>query len=283
MRHTIPAILLSLFIPHAATAALTPPRKIVLIVLENNEYSQIIGSAQAPYLNHLAHRYALATNYYSQRHPSLPNYLDIVSGTGHGIKDDDENHVVTGEFIGRQIKEAGYSVTAYAESLPPSERKQRPCTFSSSGLYAKRHEPFAFFDWVQGKNGETQHCSLIRPLDAFNPAKLKAFSLISPNTCHDMHDCGISAGDQWLHQQVPAILKNMKNKDLVIITWDEGQTNLRGGGHVATIFAGPGARRRFKDRTTYTHDSLLRTIQDIFQVPCLANSCLVTPMTRMLR
>jgi hypothetical protein len=107
--------------------------------------------------------------------------------------------------------------------------------------------------------------------------------MISPNTCNDMHDCGISVGDQWLQANVPAILSNMKGKDLLIITWDEGRDEQRGGGHVATIIAGPGAKSKFKDRTTYTHDSLLRTIEDIFQLPCLINACTARPMTRMLR
>src|SRR5690348_9911419 len=117
MRHQILAFLAALFFVQSAIA-LTPPRRIVLIVMENSDYSSIIGSAQAPYINQLAKKYALATNYFSQRHPSLPNYLDLVGGTGYGIKDDNETYVLSGEFIGRQLREAGYTAAQFAESLP---------------------------------------------------------------------------------------------------------------------------------------------------------------------
>src|SRR5947208_2403652 len=44
---------------------------VFIIILENQEYDNIIGNATAPYLNSLAQQYGLATNYYAIRHPSL--------------------------------------------------------------------------------------------------------------------------------------------------------------------------------------------------------------------
>src|SRR5579859_5037445 len=54
-----------------------PPPHIAVIVMENHEYGDIIGSRSAPYINSLARRYGLATGMYAITHPSLPNYLAL--------------------------------------------------------------------------------------------------------------------------------------------------------------------------------------------------------------
>src|SRR3569833_783785 len=53
---------------------------VITIVLENADYKEIIGSAHAPYINSLMPQAALATNYKDTNHPSLPNYLHLLSG-----------------------------------------------------------------------------------------------------------------------------------------------------------------------------------------------------------
>ena len=64
------------------------PSHIFYIMMENHAYSEIIGNPQAPFINSLAQRYALGTNYYGATHPSLPNYLAAVSGSFQGVFDD---------------------------------------------------------------------------------------------------------------------------------------------------------------------------------------------------
>ena len=63
---------------------------VIWIVMENHSYDQIIGSADAPYINQLATRFGLATNFYGEAHPSLPNYIAMTSGSTQGITDDDD-------------------------------------------------------------------------------------------------------------------------------------------------------------------------------------------------
>src|SRR6476646_137553 len=53
---------------------------IFTIVLENHDYAEIIGSTNAPYINSLVAMGGLATNYKDTNHPSLPNYLHMISG-----------------------------------------------------------------------------------------------------------------------------------------------------------------------------------------------------------
>src|SRR5438552_616488 len=53
---------------------------IFTIVLENHDYAEIVGSSNAPYINSLIAMGGLATNYKDTNHPSLPNYLHMISG-----------------------------------------------------------------------------------------------------------------------------------------------------------------------------------------------------------
>src|SRR4051812_49529859 len=66
--------------------ALPHPARVAVMVLENRSYEQVIGSANAPYLNRLARHSALATRYYAITHPSLPNYIALTGGSVFGIK-----------------------------------------------------------------------------------------------------------------------------------------------------------------------------------------------------
>ncbi|MGE5435508.1 MAG: phosphoesterase, partial [Candidatus Doudnabacteria bacterium] len=59
-------------------------RHVVWIVFENKQYSQIIGSPNAPYINKVANQCGLATNFYAEAHPSLPNYIAMTSGSTQG-------------------------------------------------------------------------------------------------------------------------------------------------------------------------------------------------------
>src|SRR5205823_3206939 len=61
-------------------AATGTKRTIFTIVLENHDYAEIVGSSHAPYINSLIAQGALATSYKDTGHPSLPNYLHMISG-----------------------------------------------------------------------------------------------------------------------------------------------------------------------------------------------------------
>ena len=56
---------------------------VIWIWMENHSYGTVIGSPQAPYLNGLATKCGLATNYHNISPPSLPNYVGATSGLGY--------------------------------------------------------------------------------------------------------------------------------------------------------------------------------------------------------
>jgi len=61
---------------------------VFVIMMENHAYSQIIGNANAPFINQYAQSANLAMNYFGVGHPSLTNYLETVGGSNFGIEND---------------------------------------------------------------------------------------------------------------------------------------------------------------------------------------------------
>ncbi len=141
-----------LFVPLGPGArAQSPPAfsKIVVIMLENTEYDEIIGNPSAPFFNDLASQYGLADNYFGITHPSLPNYIATVAGDTMGINDNCEDlsicHIPD-DFpsnVVDQVEESGRSWIAYMEALP------EPCAQESSYPYAQKHNPFIYFDTIR--------------------------------------------------------------------------------------------------------------------------------------
>ena len=89
--HLLPFLPLSLALlalPAAAQDTLTPPspQKVVIVVLENHDYQEIVGdTVNAPYLNSLIGQGLLFNNAHAIEHPSQPNYLDLFSGSNQGV------------------------------------------------------------------------------------------------------------------------------------------------------------------------------------------------------
>src|SRR5262245_51344614 len=98
----------------AAAQTPTPwrPDHIVIVIDENKAFEQIIGDKnkkQAPYINELAAKGALFTDYHALLHPSQPNYIALFSGSTQGIIDDSEGHAFAGDNMGNQLFTAGFS------------------------------------------------------------------------------------------------------------------------------------------------------------------------------
>lgn len=77
-----------------ATAPLPKPDHVVVVVMENHSYADIIGSADAPYINALAAQGASFSRSYAVTHPSEPNYLALFSGSTTGLDDDSCPHKI---------------------------------------------------------------------------------------------------------------------------------------------------------------------------------------------
>ncbi|HEY6677582.1 MAG TPA: alkaline phosphatase family protein [Actinomycetota bacterium] len=260
-----------------AVTSATAAEHIVVILMENKEYAQIIGSADAPYLNRLAKRKVLLTQEYAITHPSLPNYLAIAGGSTFGITSDCTDCNVRGRNIIDQLEANGISWKAYMQSMPS------PCYKSSSAGtspndYAKKHDPFVYFDDV--RNDDTR-CNRIVPFSQLRTDLkngLPQFAWITPNECNDMHSCPIATGDAWLKAWVPRIIPALGPNGVVMVLFDEGSSDAAccslgaGGGHVVAVIAGPGANDSTTIRAAADHYSLLRLIEDEWGFPRLRHA-----------
>src|SRR5207237_839726 len=159
---------------------------VIVVVFENHERSQVLGSRQAPNFQRLATRYAQLLDYDAVAHPSLPNYLALVSGSTQGIKNDCTSCVARGTSIGTLLDGAGLDWGGYAEGYPSSPR------------FAKKHMPFLYFPADVGH---------VYPLTEFDPQAPPAFALVAPDLCNDMHDCSVATGDRWLARFVTPLLQ----------------------------------------------------------------------------
>jgi phosphatidylinositol-3-phosphatase len=261
--------------------------RIMVIVMENHEYDEIIGRPSAPFLNQLALQSALAANYHSVTHPSLPNYLALTGGSTFGFSGSDCGTCsVSARNLVDELEAAGISWKAYMEDMPV------PCSSAtSSGGYFRRHDPFMYYRDVADNPARCRNVvpasELTRDLADHT---LPRFVWLSPNICHDMHSCGTYTGDQYLASIVPKLLAQLGPHGILFITFDEGDTNagccrIAAGGHILTLIAGPGARGGARSLVPYDDYSLLRTIEDLWGLPRLryAAAPYTNSMTDLLR
>jgi phosphatidylinositol-3-phosphatase len=265
--------------------AVAPPlpafSHVFTIVLENKEYTSVIGNSKAPYFNQLAQQYGLATQFYGTRHPSLPNYLALSGGDTFGITSDCTSCFVHAPSIVDQLEGAGKSWKAYMEGMPA------PCFVGDSGNYRQKHNPFIYYDDIRTSSAR---CNRIVPFSQFQTdlsGTLPNYVWITPDMCNDEHDCGVDKGDAWLQTWVPRILASAawQNGGALFITYDEGSTSAgccngqASGGHIATLVISPLARRGFQSSVAYDHYSLLRTIEDAWGLPALGKAASASPMS----
>ncbi len=254
-----------------------PPAHIAVIVMENEEYSDIIGSRATPFINRLASRFALAAGHFSISHPSLPNYLALTGGSTFGISSDCTDCSVSADNLGSQLTAAKIPWRAYMENLPT------PCfRGSDAGTYAKKHDPFMYYTRLP-----PTACRNVVGLAGLSAdersGRLPRFAWITPNLCHDMHDCSPATGDRFLSRLVPPLLASLGPRGLLLLTWDEGSSDqgcchLASGGHIALIAAGGQARRGDVMRSTTDHYSTLQAIEDLLNLPRLRGAaCRCTP------
>jgi len=263
---------------------------VIIILMENEEYSSVIGSTSAPYQNGLASRYALAAGYFGVAHPSLPNYLALVAGSTFGVTSDClpadcslPSNVTT---IATLLDSHHLSWREYAESMPAN------CSQANSpdGLYFPKHNPFVYFSAITGDNGSgsaSSYCdSHVVSMDQFyldiQSGNLPNYSFVTPNIYDDAHSAPLATGDQWLSTVVPKVISSSSFATTALfIVYDEGSTNdtTGGGGQVPCILVSPFAEAGYVSNVEYSHYSLLATVEAIFNLGSLGrNDTAASPM-----
>ncbi|HEX7431662.1 MAG TPA: alkaline phosphatase family protein [Candidatus Limnocylindrales bacterium] len=252
---------------------------VYVIIFENKEYSSIVGSSSAPYINSLIAQYGLSTSFYAERHPSEPNYIALTSGGTQGITDDGVYNLGVNNLFD-QVEASGRTWHAYMQGYPgncstASSSSAVTDGAGKSGAYVRKHDPAISYTSI---SGNPTRCASITSFANFDPAAAN-FEFITPNMINDMHDGTVADGDNFLKAFLPKITSSSAfTNSVVYVTFDEGITNVNGGGHIATIAITPNMTAGYKASTTYTHYSMLRTIEQAWGLPYLGSASSASSM-----
>jgi hypothetical protein len=250
------------------TAAAPPPTwdHVIWIWMENRSYTQIVGSPDTPYINSVAGACGLANAYAGVAHPSLPNYIAATSGGTQGVTDNlpPTSHPLAVESIYSQVRAAGLTWRDYEESATKN------CPSANSSGFAVRHDPAPYYTGIAADcaNWDVPLGSLTAGTflsDLAAGTTLPNFAFVTPNLCNDMHDCGVTAGDNWLRTWLPKIVASpayVGGTTAIFVTWDENDGSA--GNRVATIVISPSTLAGTVSSTAFNHYSLLRTTEEMF-------------------
>jgi phosphatidylinositol-3-phosphatase len=280
------AALVAAGVARSASVPFDRPARIAVLVLENRSYDEVIGNPEAPYLNGLARRYALATGYYAIGHPSLPNYIALLGGSTFEIRSDCDGCDVEARSLVGQLDAAGLSWKAYFEDLT-SNRRPGPRT----AAYTPYYNAFVYYEGIRSTAlGRSRVVDFDELRSDLRHRTLPRFSWIAPGVRHDGHSSSLRAADRFASQLVPQILRALGPRGVLFVTWDEGARSdwtgadgRRGGGHVALIAAGGDARRGATTSVPANHYALLRTIETAFDLPPLGRAAGAPLLTGLLR
>lgn len=261
--------------PSAAAASPTPTQGIpalqhvFVVVFENEAYDEIIGNTnEMPYFNQLAGRYALATNYYANTHPSIGNYFMITAGQ-IVTRDDSYSLTIREDNLVRHLIADGKSWKSYAESLPAvgyTGEDQRP--------YVRRHNPLSFYSDVMGDPEQKKNLVPLSQLtEDLRSGSLPNYAFVVPNNIHNLHSCPVHGescteqeqmrlADAWLKDTIEPLLtsKSFQESGLLLILFDEAEEGdkTHGGGRIAVILAGSKVKPGYRSKNFYQHQSVLQ-------------------------
>ena len=205
---------------------------VFVIVLENhNSFTSfgspgILDNPQAPHLQALAKKFNVASNYNGVWHPSLPNYIAMITGdwigtdvigntaANHkyppgsivGISDDDSASVSTDlpppanpsphrwrvelPSLAGQLVNAGKDWRAYLQNLPVTGTHVAnwPGDNNTGKLYAVKHNPFPYVAEVQDDPAQfAKQVPIDQLFSDLGSNHVPALSYIVPDQCRDMH------------------------------------------------------------------------------------------------
>jgi hypothetical protein len=247
--------------------------RVLIIVLENQNYT---SAMKDPFLAQLAQMGASFSNFQALMHPSYPNYLAMVAGSTFGIQSNDQvtlpndnSHRTIGDFLDWKN---------YAEDYP-----SEPQPFlGDRGKYVRKHVPFLSFAKIQQEgfrnvvsvSPKDPHNRFVADVEDFrsDPKKhpLPRYMFYSPNVDDDGHDPvlqpgrGLKKASSWLNQFLKDWfpLDEKMQGTLVIVTFDESE-HFEKTERIYTVFLGDMVKSG-EITKTYTHYSVLRTIEDNF-------------------
>jgi len=237
---------------------------VIWIWMENHQSDQVIGNREAPFESALARECGTAAHYSAVGSPSLPNYIAATSGSTQRIHDDGSpsKHPVDADNLFRQVRADGGTARTYAEAMPA------PCALQSSGRYAVKHNPAAYYVGADDRQACTADDVPLGTLDTgalvtdLAEGTLPTFALVVPDLCNDTHDCGVAVGDRWLAAWVARLVADPTYRDgstALFVVWDEPTP-------MPFLAIAPAVHQGATVSEPVDHYSLLRTTEELLGI-----------------
>jgi len=253
-------------------------RHVIVLMLENRTYNDIIGNADAPYLNRLSQECGLATNYHAVTHDSLPNYIAATSGKTLANLPHSCTPIecpMGGPSIFSQLGQPSWH--SFQEHMPVVCDRN----YAWNVNYKPQHNPASYYTGV--------HPACIAN-DTPAQSIPERYQWITPDMCNDMHGMPackdvsslIRRGDTWTQTFLAKVFATSDYQDgqtLVLITFDEGEAVHEGENclahlsdqtcHVPLWVVSAGVHPGARSSALLSHYSLLRASESALGLPLL--------------
>ncbi|KAI7850904.1 phosphoesterase family-domain-containing protein [Circinella umbellata] len=234
--------------------------RVVIIIFENKDFETAMKNK---YLKSLPskHNGVLLTNYRGTSHPSQPNYIAMISGSTDGTDEDDESNIDRKTIVDL-LESKDITWKSYQEDYPGGCNKEMDID-----NYARKHNPFISFKNIQKDKKRCANIVNAKELDNdIENNKVPQYVFYTPDINNDAHDKNMAFGARWLKKFLEPRIKKpaFSENTMFVITFDEDDSNTKKN-HVYTALIGPNwknAPKTKKDKAQYDHYSLLRTIED---------------------
>jgi len=273
--NTLRVFVLSLLVLTGFVNAQNVPRSshVWIITEENHSYEAVVGNPEMPYYNELIHQYGLATQFYSNQHSSLPALMWFVAGAAVELNNDTTSCAHDHDNVIRELLKQGYTWKTYQENMPYAGFQGLYGGVSNS--YYRRHNPLIdFSDVCPGTGQDMKSVPYAQLATDISKGKMPNYVYITPNSDEDAHNGSLQSADQWLQDNVPAILARPEfgsgGDGILFIVWDEGTLSTDNrcsatvaagcGGRTATLVIGPRVKPGHKSTITYHNENVLKTV-----------------------
>jgi len=246
--------------------------RVFIIMFENQLADNVM---QNPYMKSLATDGIYLYNYHGITHPSQPNYVASIAGSTLGV-DDDSLRDLEGDNIVDLLEAKGVSWKAYIEDLPEDDK-----TTHKKHKYYRKHNPFISFDNNRNNPARLENIVEAKQLaiDLQNNS-LPEYCWYTPNIENDGHSIPfdfelfnplrrVNFLARWLEGFLTTLLANpnFTRGTLVVVTFDESLPH--DDNHVYTVLLGEMVNPKLVETERYNHYSLLRTIEENFDLGTL--------------
>jgi hypothetical protein len=245
---------------------------VMVIMMENKNFSEVIGQANQPYTNTLATTGGLATASYALVTGSLPNYLALASGSTQNNTDNvqpAQKNFPSTPTLADQLVSAGYTAKAYAEGLPADPTK-------TSGGYETIH-----FPWVYFPNTHMTSADASTLVSDLNSASAPDFVWYTPSLVNSEDTGTVQQGDSFLSTLIPQVQATpwYQAGGQIVITWDESSSDTSGihgttgGGRVPTIVVSAAlAAHPLQASTPVDTAGILHSIEGVYGLSYLSGA-----------